>query len=189
MPWYSSEAEHQVTFSNPSTSAVGSATTYVRALLDLLGDRDPFTIMGELLPWLDARLRGITDQELRRPEAPGKWSVIQVVQHLADSDLVAGYRIRMMLTEDQPTVQAYDQDQWAREFHYATVPLELALDQLRALRAANLHLWNQLTPADLERIGRHTERGPESVAHLLRLMGAHDLVHRAQIHRILSSTT
>jgi DinB family protein len=178
-----------VTFSNPSSNAVGSAATYVRALLDLLENRDPLPIMGELLPWLDTRLRGMADPALRRPEAPGKWSVIQVIQHLADSDLVAGYRIRMMLTEDQPTLHAYDQDQWAREFRYDAVPLDLALGQLRALRAANLHLWNRLTSAELERTGLHSERGPESVGHLLRLMGAHDLVHRAQIDRILSSTT
>jgi hypothetical protein len=178
-----------VTFSNPSTNAVASAGAYVRALLDLLGDRDPLSIMGELLPWLDARIRGVTDSALRRPEAPGKWSVIQVIQHLADSDLVAGYRVRMMLTEDQPAISAYDQDQWARDFHYDAVPLDLALGQLRALRAANLHLWNRLTHAELERTGLHSERGPETVGHLIRLMGAHDLVHRAQIDRILSSTS
>jgi hypothetical protein len=177
-----------VTFSNPAGNAATAASSYVPALLDLLGARDPLEVMAELLPWIEVRLRGIGEPVLRRPEAPGKWSVIQVIQHLADSDLVASYRIRMVLSEDRPSLQGYDQDRWATDFHYDQAPLALAMNQLRALRAANLHLWKQLTPQQLERVGIHTERGPESAGHMLRLMGAHDLVHRRQIDRILSST-
>jgi hypothetical protein len=176
-----------VTFSNPAGNAPAAAAGYVRSLLDLLGSRDPLEVMAELTAWLEVRLRGVAEPELRRPEAPGKWSVIQVVQHLADSDLVAGYRTRMMLSADRPTLPGYDQDRWAGEFHYDQVPISQALDQLRALRAANLHLWKQLTPDQLDRVGLHAERGAETVRHLLRLMGAHDLVHRRQIDRILSS--
>jgi hypothetical protein len=67
------------------------------------------------------------------------------------------------------------------------VPLDLALGQLRGLRAANLHLIRQLSPSQLQRIGLHSERGPESVGFLVQLMGAHDLVHRRQIDRVLSA--
>jgi hypothetical protein len=176
-----------VTFSNPAGTAPEAAAAYVRALLDLLGSRDPLEVMTELLTWLDVRLRGIAEPLLRRAEAPGKWSVIQVIQHLADSELVAGYRIRMMLSQDRPLLPGYDQDRWAGEFQYDQVPLTVALNQLRGLRAANLLLWKRLTPQQLERVGIHSERGPESVRHLLQLMGAHDLVHRRQIDRILSS--
>jgi hypothetical protein len=176
-----------VTFSNPAGNAAGAASAYVRALLDLLGNRDPVTVLGELLPWLDHRLSTIGEPALRRAEKPGKWSVIEVIQHLADSDLVAGFRFRMMLTEDRPPIQGYDQDRWAAEFRYRDVPLAQALAQLRGLRQANLGLWKNLTPQQLERVGLHSERGPESVGHLLRLMGAHDLVHRRQIDRILAS--
>jgi hypothetical protein len=123
---------------------------------------------------------------LRRPERPGKWSVIEVIQHLADSELVAGFRTRMILTEDRPPLQGYDQDRWASELGYRQVSLEQALEQLGALRIANLHLWRGLSPAHLERVGRHSERGPESVGHILRLMAGHDLVHRRQVDRILS---
>ena len=176
-----------MTFSNPAGNAPAAAGTYVRALLDLLGSRDPLEVMGELLPWIETRPHGVPDPALRRPEAPGKWSVIQVIQHLADSDLVAGFRIRMVVAEDRPPLQGYDQDRWAREFHYDQMPLSAALDQLRALRTANLRLWSRLTPAQLERVGLHSERGPETAGHILRLMGAHDLVHRNQIDRILAS--
>jgi hypothetical protein len=54
---------------------------------------------------------------LRRPEAPGEWSVAEVLQHLADSDLITGYRIRLMLAQDNPPIPGYDQDAWARRLH------------------------------------------------------------------------
>ena len=176
-----------MTFSNPAGNAPAAASGYVRALLDLLGTRNPIEVLGELLPWLDHRLRGVSDATLRRPEKPGKWSVIDVIQHLADSDLVAGFRIRMVLSEDRPVLQGYDQDRWASEFRYREVSLNQALDQLRGLRMANLHLWKHLTPAQLERVGLHSERGPESAGHIIRLMTAHDLVHRRQIDRIFDA--
>jgi hypothetical protein len=175
-----------VTFSNPAgAAAAATATTYVRALLEVLGSRDPVEVLDQLLPWLADRIRGLDDSALRRPEAPGKWSVIEVIQHLADSDLVFSYRLKMMLTEDRPPLQGYDQDRWAGVLRYREVPLELALGQLRGVRAANLHVMRQLSPSQPERVGLHTERGPESAGFLLRLMGAHDLVHRRQIDRIL----
>ena len=176
-----------MTFSNPAGNASAAAGAYVSALLDLLGPRDPLEVMAELLPWLEARLSGISEPALRKPEAPGKWSVAHVVQHLADSDLVAGYRLRMVVAENSPPLQGYDQDRWAREFQYDQVPFHSALDQLRSLRIANLRLWSRLTPDQLQRVGIHSERGPESAGHILRLMGAHDLVHRRQIDRILAS--
>jgi hypothetical protein len=176
-----------VTFSNPAGNAVAAAGGYVTALLDLLGPREPLGVMAELLPWLEARLPSVSEPSLRKPEAPGKWSVVQVVQHLADSDLVAGYRIRMVVAENSPPLQGYDQDRWAREFQYDQAPLAAAVDQLRSLRNANLRLWTRLTPDQLQRVGVHSERGPESAAHILRLMAAHDLVHRRQIDRILTA--
>ena len=176
-----------MTFSNPAGTARAAAQTYVRSLLDLLGHRDPLQVLEELCPWIDDRLHGVPEPVLRRPEAPGKWSVIEVLQHLADSDLVVGFRVRMILAEDRPKLQAYDQDRWAGELRYREVPLALALGQLRALRVANLHLWSQITPGQLRRVGLHAERGPESVDQIIRLMGAHDLVHRRQIERILAA--
>lgn len=176
-----------MTFSNPAGSAaVAGAAAYTRALLDVLGHRDPVEVLGELNGWLAERITGLDESALRRPELPGKWSAIEVIQHLADSDLVFSYRVKMMLTEDAPPIQGYDQDAWSRTLRYRDVPLQMALSQLTALRSANLHLLEGLSPAQLERVGLHAERGPESIGFLLRLMGAHDLVHRRQIDRILS---
>ena len=177
-----------MTFSIPAGAAASAgAAAYTRALLELLGSRDPLEVLGELDAWLSARTAGLDEQTLRRAEAPGKWSVIEVIQHLADSELVFGFRLRMILTEDKPSLQGYDQDAWARTLHYRKVELQTALAQLRGLRTANAYILRKLSPRDLERVGLHSERGPESAGFLLRLMGGHDLVHRRQIDRVLAA--
>lgn len=174
-----------MTFSNPAGQASAAASGYVRALLDLLGTREPLGVLEELLPWLRGRLSEVDHAILRRPERPGKWSVIEVVQHLADSDLVMGFRIRMVLASDRPPLQGYDQDRWVHELRYREVPLATALHQLAGVREGNLALARRMAPAHLERIGLHGERGEESVGLMLRLMAGHDLVHRRQLDRIL----
>ena len=174
-----------MTFSNPASNAAASAKAYVRALLEVLGERDPLEVMEELDGWLDRRFSGVPEAALRHPEAPGKWSAADVVQHLADSELVLGFRMRMILTEDRPAIQGYDQDKWAGTLRYPEVPLAESRAQLAALRAANLRVLRRLGPAEMQRVGVHSERGPESLGHLIRLMGAHDLVHRRQIDRVL----
>lgn len=174
-----------MTFSNPAANAAASAKAYVQALLDLLGDRQPLDVLAELGPWLERRLHGVPEAALRRPEAPGKWSAVEIVQHLADSDLVFGFRARMILSEDRPPLQGYDQDRWASLFRYSAVPPAEALAQVTTLRRANLAVLRALGPAELERVGLHSERGAESLSHLMQLMAAHDLVHRRQIERVL----
>lgn len=176
-------------FSNPAGAATGAAADYVRALLAVLGDRDPLAVMTELVSWAEQTVRGLDPATLRRPEAPGKWSVLEVVHHLADTELVYGYRVRMVLTQDTPPLPGYDQDLWAQTFRYRDAPLTDVLAQLGVLRGANLRLFQSLEPAQWKRAGLHSERGLESVEHIVRMIGAHDLVHRRQIERILSATT
>ena len=176
-----------MTFANPAGGAAAAAAGYTRALLELLGDRDPLAVAAELLPWLERRTAGLDDATLRRPEAPGKWSVLEVIQHLADTEVVYAWRTRQILTQDRPAIQAYDQDAWARTLDYAGGDLSVALGQLRGVRTGNLRLWRSLTPAQLARVGLHSERGPESLDLVIRMMGAHDLVHRRQIDRVLGA--
>jgi hypothetical protein len=172
------------TFSNPAGAAREAAQAYTRALLDLLGDREPLAVQDELPRALERAVAGLSETLLRTPEKPGKWSVIDVVQHLADSEMVYGYRIRLILASDRPAIEGYDQDAWAGALRYRDAPLNDALDQIRVARGANLRLMRGLAPEQWERYGMHSERGPESVRHIASLLAAHDLVHRRQIQRI-----
>lgn len=174
-------------FSNPSSAAATAADAYVARLLGLLGDRDPLEVQEELVPALREAVEGLSPEDLQRREAPDKWSVLEVVRHLADTELVYRYRMRMSVAQPGSPIPAYDQDLWARELGYDGEGLEETLQELAALRTANLAWLRCLTEEELERAGIHEERGPESVRRIVELLAAHDLVHRRQIERIKST--
>src|SRR5262249_22286678 len=132
-------------------------------------------------------LAGVSVAGVSQAESPGKWSMRHVVQHLADSDLVWGYRLRLVLAQDRPPLTGYDQDLWADRLHYDRLPVDEALDRFAVLRRSNLRLLAEATPADLQRVGVHAERGEESVALMIRLYAGHDLLHLRQLARIRSA--
>lgn len=171
-------------FTNPSTGAAEHAAAYVRAVLGLLGDRDPFQVLSGTPSALTRAIDGLTPPQLREPEHPGKWSVGQVLQHLADSEVVWAWRMRLILAEDRPQVTGYDQDLWAERLGYADAAPSDALEQFSVLRRANLRILQRASPADLQRVGVHVERGEESLEHLVRLYAGHDLLHVRQIERV-----
>jgi DinB superfamily len=175
------------TFSNPASGARDASARYVRSLLEVLGDRDPIEVQSQLAVSIERATAGLSLAQLRQPEKPGKWSVIEVVQHLADSEIVTAYRIRMILAGDTPDIQAYDQDAWAQRLRYAQASLPDALTQIRVLRGRSLDLLDWLQPDEWERAGMHSERGRESVRHITTLQAGHDLVHLRQIMRIKSA--
>jgi len=171
-------------FTNPASSSAAEAARYVEALLGLIGDQDPVAVLRQTPAALRQFLDRVPAAIVARPEAPGKWSIAEVIQHLADSELVGGYRLRMVLAHERPPLTGYDQDLWADRLRYRDADVHQALDQFLALRAANLRLWERLTPTELARVGRHAERGEESVEHMRRLYAAHDLLHLRQLERI-----
>ncbi|MFN8581576.1 MAG: DinB family protein [Gemmatimonadaceae bacterium] len=171
-------------FSNAAGSATGNAEAYTRALMDLLGDRDPLAVFAELPDAVAELTAGLDDDSARVPEREGKWSVLQVVQHLIDSETVYGFRTRLIVASPGCTILGYDQDRWASDLHYQQESLAQAIPELRALRGRNLRFVQRLSDAELDRVGMHNERGPESVRHLIRMLAGHDLLHRAQLARI-----
>jgi hypothetical protein len=171
-------------FSNPAKAAATAGESYVRALLKVLGDDEPIPVLAELPEALRALTREVPRRALRTPEAPGKWSMVEVVQHLADTEVVFGYRVRMALAHDRPRLEGFDQDLWAARLGYRKATLRPALSLLLPLRAAHLRLLRSLGDDDLRRVAVHAERGPGSVTDMIRMAAAHDLVHRRQLARI-----
>jgi uncharacterized damage-inducible protein DinB len=174
-------------FTNPASSSREQGKAYTAAILGLLGDRNPQDVLKRTEKELRKAIKGLTGRQLARPEAPKKWSIAQVLQHLADSDLVWGWRLRMVLAHDRPPITGYDQDAWADRLGYAFAKADDALEQFQVLRAANLRLIKRAAPADLDRVGIHSERGEESVAHMMKLYAGHDVLHLNQIRRIRES--
>ncbi|HEY9420263.1 MAG TPA: DinB family protein [Thermoanaerobaculia bacterium] len=167
-----------------ASDAAAQAGAYVAALLQTLGSRDPFEVLDEMPAALRDAVAGLTPEQEATPERPGKWSVRQVVQHLADSDLVGAFRFRMVLAHDAPELPGYDQDLWAERLGYQDIDVETALEQFSFVRRLNLRLLRRATPEDMLRVMRHAERGDEPLHHMIKLYAAHDLVHLRQIARI-----
>jgi hypothetical protein len=173
-----------VTLSNPATGAREAATSYTRALLELLGDREPLGLMDGLAKAVRGALDGVPADVLRRPESPGKWSLLETARHLVDTEVVYGYRTRLVVAQDEPSLPGYDQDRWAARLHYLEGDPALLVEELSVLRRMNVRFYRSLSAAERERWGMHSERGRESVDRIVKLLAAHDLVHRQQMQRI-----
>jgi uncharacterized damage-inducible protein DinB len=171
-------------FTNPASGAAENRAAYVAAILDLLGSQDPIVVLRATPAALAEAIQGLTPQQVGAPEREGKWSIGHVMQHLADSDLVWGWRLRLILAQDRPTLTGYDQDRWAERLHYSEADPAESLETFRILRRGNLRLIERASPGDLQRVGVHTERGEETLEHHRRLYAGHDLMHLRQIERI-----
>lgn len=171
-------------FTNPASASVEHARAYTEAILGLLGTAEPLPVLRATADTLRLAIDGLSEATMSRPEAPGKWSVRQVLRHFADSDIVWGWRLRMVLAQERPALTGYDQDAWAERLRYADDPASESLEEFAVLRRGNLRLIERATPEELRRVGVHTERGDESIEHMMRLYAGHDLLHVRQIMRI-----
>ena len=163
---------------------VTQVDAYIASLFEALGSRDPLEVLAETPTALRRMTDGIVKTRLVQAEAPGKWSLVHVVQHLADSEIVGAFRFRMVIAHDQPAIPGYDQDRWAARLKYDQVVLEESIELFTALRLANIRLLKGLSPVERQRFGIHSERGEESMEKMMRMYAGHDLVHLRQMARI-----
>ena len=126
-------------------------------------------------------LQGITEAELDFRRAPDKWTVREIVHHLADSETNSGLRLRKLLVERQPYLQAYDQDVFATALQYAKRPIEPALKAFEAARELNAQILERMQEADWQRSGEHAESGPYSTETWLSIYAIHAHNHAEQI--------
>lgn len=122
----------------------------------------------------------ITPAELDARPAPGRWTVREIVHHLADSETTSGIRLRQLLAEERPVIRAYDQEEYARRLHYER-PHQSSLDLFKSARAATGELLDCLEPADWLREGTHTESGRYTVETWLQIYAEHAHKHAKQI--------
>jgi hypothetical protein len=158
---------------------------YRQRILSHVASGDPLKLQAAAPKKIERLLKGASAAKLRKRPAPDKWSVAEILAHLADAEIVIGYRIRTTLGAPGGPIQAYDQDRWAAAGHYAKREPHKSLEQYRAVREANLALLKLLTPEQWKDYGVHAERGNESIEMLVRMIAGHDLNHIQQIERIL----
>lgn len=148
----------------------------------LVGDHTPLDVISETPRRLAQLVETIGPARLETPPAPGKWSVRDIISHLADGELVFAFRLRQTLAEDHHVIQPFDQDLWARS--YPACDASLALAVLSALRAWNIALIRSVKPADLSKPVTHPERGAMTFQTIVETMAGHDRNHIQQIEAI-----
>ena len=144
--------------------------------------RQPQAILSSTPAALVDTLNRIGAEHESTPPAPGKWSAAQIVCHLADCELVFGFRLRQTLAEDGPTVQPFDQDKWAAT--YSGIPAAEAAKVFAALRDWNIRLIQSALPDAAARTLTHPERGTMTFQTVVETMAGHDLNHLGQLRRI-----
>jgi hypothetical protein len=174
-------------FTNPISAAAGEADAYIAAVLGLLDEQDPYAVLNATPGLVRRFVTSRSAEQLRQPERSGKWCMLEVLQHLADSELVWAYRMRLVVSEDRPVITGYDQDRWSESLGYRAVDPSHAVEQFDVLRRLNLGLFRTLPAEAFARVGIHSERGAESLDHMVRLYAGHDLVHLRQLNRIHES--
>ena len=171
-----------------SPDPVAAPSEYRELLLGLLGEDDPASVQRATIGELRRLVFGDwLALELRTPPAEGEWSMIQLLGHFADSELVVATRYRWIVAHDTPELMPYDQDLWVDRLRHQTAgPVEL-LDLFGALRRANLALWERVPPEERVRYGMHQERGAESFEVTFRLQAGHDRFHLDQARRTVDA--
>jgi hypothetical protein len=154
---------------------------YASRILDKLGSTDPIEILESTSSRLESLVSNLQNQQSRSES----WNAAEILSHLAESEIVYGYRIRKALNANGTAIEATDQEVWVKNAGYLRKDAQLALLLFKAVRKANIALLKSLTPDQLENFGIHSERGKESIAQMARMIGGHDINHLQQMEKLL----
>jgi DinB family protein len=129
-------------------------------------------------------LTGVFGEEEDFVTAPGRWSIRQIVAHLADADMVGAHRFRQLIAEENPTLVAFDQELWTKNLDYAKRKPKQSLETFRRIRGENYELLKDLPASAYQRAGNHTERGRITLAEMLEGYAGHAESHARQMQQI-----
>jgi hypothetical protein len=150
--------------------------------------KDPL-VMQSYTPRIIAKLiAGISERALRQRLVPDKWSVVEIIAHLAEDELVSSWRYRQMIENSGCALSSFDQDEWARLGDYVSWKPADALQLFWLLRESNVRMLSRLNVEEWERLGWHAERGRITVRDLMLHMARHDMNHLDQIRVILGKS-
>jgi hypothetical protein len=168
----------------PDSSPMTDGERYRARLMDYVKGKDPLAIQRETPGTLAGLIEGHQPEKLKQSPAPGKWSIGQILAHLAEAELASGWRYRQMIERSGAPLSAFDQAEWARLGSYDTRDPKESLQLFRLLREANLRMLANLTPEEWQRFGMHAERGRMTVKDLVSQVAGHDMSHIEQVRQI-----
>ena len=163
-----------------------TAQQYVQRITAYVEGKQPLAVQAATAEELERLIEGVPMSELRKRPGADKWSVNEIVAHLGDAEIVIGFRMRMILGAPGTPIAAYDQDSWVISGHYEQRDPRKSVEQFRVAREANLALLKSLTPGQWKQYGMHSERGQETIEHIVRMTAGHDINHLQQIEKIFA---
>jgi hypothetical protein len=159
---------------------------YTQRILGYLEGKKPMEILAATPRQIARLVKGVSRKKLSQRTAPDKWSVTEILAHLADSELVYGFRIRIILEASGTPIQGTDQDAWAMFSDYAKHDPVLSLEAFRITRERLVRLLKSLPRESWDFYGMHSERGKETVTRVVEMLAGHDVNHMKQIKERLS---
>jgi len=160
---------------------------YIKRILANLEGQDPLKVQAGTARKIERIIKGVPASKLRKRPAPEKWSAGEILAHLADTEIVVGWRLRQILGAPGTPIQAFDQDSWAAAGRYQKRDPRKCAEQFRVVREANLALLKSLAPEQWKHHGMHAERGVETIEHIVGMMAGHDINHVKQVERIVGT--
>lgn len=159
---------------------------YIQRVSGYVEGKQPLTVQAATAKKLERLIDGVPTAKLRKRPAPDKWSVSELLAHLADAEIVGGFRMRLILGAPGTPIAAFDQDSWVTSGHYEKRDPRKSLEQFRVVREANLALLKSLSPEQWNHYGIHSERGQETIQDMVLRFAGHDINHLRQIESILA---
>lgn len=163
-----------------------TAQQYIQRILGYVEGQDAIKVQRATAPKLKKLIQGLTPKQLKWRSAPGKWSIAEIVAHLADAEIVASWRMRSIIGDSGTTIQPFDQDAWVSAFDYSKRNAKQSVELFRVLRENNLAMLKALPREAWDFYGMHLERGKETIAHLARMFAGHDTNHLLQVEGIVA---
>ncbi|HVP40105.1 MAG TPA: DinB family protein [Candidatus Saccharimonadales bacterium] len=155
---------------------------YIRKTVQFIGKRDPLKLMASTPARIERAVRGLTAAQFKRRPGRGKWSIQEILGHLADTEVVYGWRIRRALAEPGAPVHGFDQQRWAECFRYQRTHARASLAVYRLVRLTTLAaIAAAPRPARKRAAVMHSERGREPFLLMCKMCAGHDLNHLAQV--------
>lgn len=159
---------------------------YQKALVALLGDQDALDVLTSTADRIYDLTRGLSDEQLKARPEPEEWSATEILGHMFDAEIVASFRWRLTLAQDNVAYPGYDQDKWTGLAH---PPFAQMLASYRAIRESNIFLMRWTAREMWGKSGLHAERGPESFELSVLLIAGHDLAHLKQLEQTVATVT
>jgi len=162
-----------------------TAEQYINRILGYVEGQDAIKVQKGTAARLKKAISGLTAAQLKSRPQPAKWSIAEIIAHLADAEVVASWRMRSVIGENGVTIQPFDQDAWASAFNYRGRDAKRSLEVFRTLRENNLSMLKEIPKETWDNYGMHLERGRETIAHLARMFAGHDTNHVLQVEGIV----